>query len=152
VAFSPDGLRLASAHPDGTVRLWDADTGKQLAVLQGHTGEVLAVAFSPDGSRIASADKDGTVRLWIARETPEEREKRRSVQREQQAARAEADHNWFTAAVDLGQMIRERPDDPSLYARRVRADAHIGRWGEAAADLLQGAALIKPDEDGRPAP
>ena len=63
VAFSPGG-RLASAGNDGTVRLWDPDTGAELAALTGHDGPVSAVAFSPDGHRLASAGDDGTVRLW----------------------------------------------------------------------------------------
>ena len=29
--------------------------GKQIAVLEGHTGEVNSVAFSPDGGRLATA-------------------------------------------------------------------------------------------------
>ena len=67
MAFSPDGHRLATASDDGTVRLWDADTGQPIGdPLTGHTDAVTSVAFSPDGHRLASASADSTVRLWDA--------------------------------------------------------------------------------------
>jgi WD40 repeat protein len=64
VSFSPDGLCLASAGADRTVRLWDPASGRVLRTLSGHEGPVNAVAFSPDGRSLASAGDDNVVKLW----------------------------------------------------------------------------------------
>jgi hypothetical protein len=64
VAFAPDGKILASGHEDGSVRLWDPRTGKEIRLLEGHRGAVKAVIFTPDGKRLASAGADSIIRIW----------------------------------------------------------------------------------------
>jgi WD40 repeat protein len=66
VAYSSDSRFLASGSYDGTVRIWDSDTGKELHALRGHGREVTSVVFSPDGKVLASGSFDHTIRLWDA--------------------------------------------------------------------------------------
>jgi serine/threonine protein kinase len=64
VALSPDGRLLATGGWDGTARLWEIETGQEVAVLNGHTADVNDVNFSPDGQVLATASSDRSVRLW----------------------------------------------------------------------------------------
>jgi WD40 repeat protein/serine/threonine protein kinase/DNA-binding SARP family transcriptional activator len=65
--FAPDGASFIAADTEGhTASLRDAGTGKRLATLSGHSGEVLAVGYSPKGDVVATGAADGTARLWSA--------------------------------------------------------------------------------------
>src|SRR5207302_406322 len=63
LAVAPDGKTVATASADGTVKVWDAGTFKEKAVLR-HPPHVRAVTFSPDGKTLASGALNGTVMLW----------------------------------------------------------------------------------------
>ena len=63
VAFSPDGQRIVSGSADKTVKIWNANSGKELHTLTGHDNAVGTVAFSPDGQRIVSGRADKTVKI-----------------------------------------------------------------------------------------
>ncbi|MBA4063430.1 MAG: hypothetical protein C0501_06900, partial [Isosphaera sp.] len=66
VSWSADGSRLLTASMDGTARVWDAATGRELMAFRGHVRRLRSAAFSPDGSRVATASEDGTARVWDA--------------------------------------------------------------------------------------
>jgi WD40 repeat protein len=56
--------RLASAWPDGIVRICDLKKVRPLLTLKGHSGNVTSLAFSPDGTRLATVSSDQTLRIW----------------------------------------------------------------------------------------
>lgn len=69
MAFTPDGLRVASAGDDQTICIWDAETGKEAmrwpALSLG--ARIHALAFAPDGHLLASANwRDSALRIWDA--------------------------------------------------------------------------------------
>jgi WD40 repeat protein len=65
--FSPDGKQVLTANNDGTARIWDVKTGRQLLVVSEPTGESINDAwFSPDGKQLVTASDDGTARIWDA--------------------------------------------------------------------------------------
>lgn len=64
IAFVPDKPQLISGGYDGSIRLWDLETGRILSTL--HTNqrnEVLALALSPDGKQLAACH-GSTVEIW----------------------------------------------------------------------------------------
>lgn len=64
--FGPDGQRVVTGADDGSVRVWNAQTGKLLADLSRHGAVVRHTEFSPDGQRIVTASADSTARVWDA--------------------------------------------------------------------------------------
>jgi WD40 repeat protein/serine/threonine protein kinase len=77
VRISPDGRTIATSPyvPDSesdddplqrAPRMWDAATGQQVLILEGHSRRVDTLEFSPDGSKVATGDWDNTARLWDA--------------------------------------------------------------------------------------
>ena len=54
MAFSPDGRFFASTGTDGTIRIWETESGEVVRRLKGHTSGIAAIAYSPDGRFIVS--------------------------------------------------------------------------------------------------
>jgi WD40 repeat protein len=62
MVFSGQNLVLGSR--DGTMRLWEIMTGKEIRTFYGHTWVVISIAFSWDGKTIISGSKDGEIKIW----------------------------------------------------------------------------------------
>jgi len=66
LAISPDGRRMAFPVAGGGLRIADARTGQENAVLTGRRERMMWALFSHDGSRIVTVDMHSVLRLWDA--------------------------------------------------------------------------------------
>ena len=61
----PDGTRIVSGSYDNTLKIWDAQTGKEFLSPSRDTYPS-SLAYSPDGTRIVSGSDDWTLKVWDA--------------------------------------------------------------------------------------
>lgn len=108
LAWRPDGSQIAAFCNDGILKVWDAATSRELAVLRGHTQRLYDLAWSPDGAYLASVDaeygKPATVKVWDSQ-------------------------TWQEAASLTGSII---PGDPQVGWPRLAWSAD-GQWLAACA-------------------
>ncbi len=66
VGWAPNGQYIASGSRDGTARIWDAATGKDIIIYREHMQNVTFLQWSPSGKFIASGDASRTIHVWNA--------------------------------------------------------------------------------------
>jgi WD40 repeat protein len=72
-AFSPKSTRVATINEDGTISLWDPESGRRVITLasadmagEPRTSVVHHIAFSPDGQQLLATDNQGLLHIWTA--------------------------------------------------------------------------------------
>lgn len=118
LAYSSTGL-LASVSIDGTVRVWDGETGDYLRTLRHDGGGLDSVAWSPDSRTVAAGTSDGAIVLWSAHDgrllrTIDAHEREATVyvayRSEQQIVSAATDGTFRCWEVATGQRVGETVD------------------------------------------
>ncbi|MDA8745332.1 hypothetical protein N9N28_11915, partial [Rubripirellula amarantea] len=64
VAYSPDGVLVASGDRSGGLCVWESETGRLYLDLTDHKGAIHGLSWRDDSNVLASCSADGTVKLW----------------------------------------------------------------------------------------
>ncbi len=67
LSFSPNSKWLCTSGADGSVRLWEVVTGREVLRLSGHKEYGLEIAFGVDNSTVLSCGNDAQAYLWSLR-------------------------------------------------------------------------------------
>ncbi|MDX1615106.1 MAG: protein kinase [Candidatus Promineifilaceae bacterium] len=128
--FSPNGRFVVTSSHDGSLRLWQAQTGEEIRQYIGHAAPVWRHTLSPDGDRILSGSLDGTARLWNTGTGAE-------LQR--------FSHDGVVAAVDFSPDGRQAltSGGPVLYLWELATGAEVRRF-EGHTDTVF-TAVFSPD-------
>ncbi len=64
LALSPDGRMIAGGGDDGSLRVWETDTGNRIGEAQGPFGKFESIVFDPSGRFLAATHTSGRAELW----------------------------------------------------------------------------------------
>jgi len=64
VVFNQDGSLIAIGSTDGSVKLWETNTGKQIKAIIKHPHPITSISFNPNGKLLAVGLESGVIVLW----------------------------------------------------------------------------------------
>ncbi|CAL1151181.1 unnamed protein product [Cladocopium goreaui] len=142
VAISADGTRVLAGGDGHRLRVWDAESGAELATLDGHGDWVRSACFLPKSDRLASVAADHSLHVWATDATPRRLAERRLADGALQAVAMHPDGHRL-ATTGFGDALRlfdlDGPADakPTEYGcacedTRAVAFSPDGRWMAAA--------------------
>lgn len=125
IAFSPDGKIIASGGTDETLRLWEAETGKELRVFSGLKANVSSLAFSPDG-KVLAAEAYFSLRLWDV-----------TTGRE---LIAPITQNWNVSSVAFSpdsKMVAAGSDDQTTHVWDAKSGKELWKFGDVKGYVVE---------------
>ena len=121
LAFSNDGLLLASGDRFGSLQIWEATSGSAFHTLRGHSGAIHGIVWSPDSNTVMTVSEDGTLREWDMHEGKQLRLVPQEIGGLLAADSAAA--GPFVVGGRSGKLaIRQTPDQPS---REITMDDEV---------------------------
>ena len=79
LAFSPDGMTLASAG-ENVIRFWNVPPGQERRANPGHRSRIVGIAVAPAGKTVVTGGRDRTIRVWDLKTGEEQRWIERSAE------------------------------------------------------------------------
>ncbi|PAV21526.1 nucleotide-binding-oligomerization-domain like receptor [Pyrrhoderma noxium] len=114
--FSPDTKSVVFGDTQGSIGVWDVDTGERDdQLLGGHSSSIRCLSFSSDGKYLASGSKDTTIIIWDT----DKREARTGPLR---------GHTERVTAVDFskdGSTVISGSEDKSIYIWDVNSGKEL---------------------------
>ena len=133
IASQPDN-QVLTGGVDGTVRIWNPDTGQLKWINRDHEGEVTAVAFARDSRRFVSASSDRTAHLGRGTRRSDRCGECSSGPYGRRALRNfSPDGRWvatgsYDGTADLGHDYRRGTRNPVELPRRYNTDLGYSYW------------------------
>lgn len=115
LAMSPDGIKVATGHSDGSIRLYGISDGELIDKYEIHKSGVNCLAFSPDARYVISGSDDGNACIWAVVDG--------KVQRILQS------HNGAVIGVTVS------PDGKHAFTRS--RDGNLRQWDLSSGELLR---------------
>jgi hypothetical protein len=127
VAWSPDGMRLASCggREGGELFVWEVHNGERVRALAEHPGVVFAVAWSPSGEMLISGGSDGMLRWWDLQHG-ECMQVRKAHQETVQSLKRSPD----------GRLVASCGDDGAIHVWDLASGEHLRTFQDIQAVLL----------------